>query len=144
VRLDFMMLARAANASEGEINVLGGALRRIDVPGFPSFVPIAVAGRLVADIEERGTHHDLTLRVFAPEDEEPFFDPPPIGFDLNLPTTIDSVEESEIGVVVGIEVGAIRVVREGVYRFEVVLDGETLTILPLSVVTHSESPESPA
>ena len=139
MRLDFALLARAADAHGGEIFIHGGGLRHVRVPKTPVFYPITVAARFTADIAEQGQEHTMTLRLLAPLQVEPLFTTPALPFDL----TVDEPDpdDPQIIVMVALALGAVPLRDEGTYHFELLLDGEMATVLPLTVRATDASSE---
>jgi hypothetical protein len=136
VRLDFAMLARAATAMQGELFIQGGLIRKVTAHEFPTVGgPFSIAARLVADHDERGSHHALQLRAFAPSEAQPFFESPTLEFDVE-PDQFDP-DDPELAVVIGISLGAVPMGGPGTYHFELRLDGEHLVTLPLRAVVGS-------
>ena len=128
MRLDFAMLARAATAAEGQLFIHGGAMRAMTLPGFPTAIPLSIAARLVAEPEELGSTHGLSVSGIGPNEVEPFFTSPVLDFVLEA-DDVDQ-DDAEISVLVGITIGLVPLPTPGAYHFLLVLDGDPLVTLP--------------
>lgn len=130
MRLDAFLVADAATAIEGKLYVHGGGITRVTPPMLPWTHPqLALVLRFTIGSADVGSHK-LTIRLVRP-DGELVFDATS-NMPVAEPDTIDQAEETYANVV--LTVGLIQFEAEGVYRFELDLDGDQVGSLGLPLV----------
>jgi hypothetical protein len=139
MKLDFAMLASDAAAVEGRLYIHGGGLRSFDVPRVPWVEHLAVAAKFTADIDEINARHVLELAAFTPGGRG-FFPAAPI--EVRLGTEHVDPDWTELGVIVAVRIAALAFSETGWYMFELYVDSEPVTELPLrfNVIAPPELP----
>lgn len=130
MKLDFAILAHGVDAHDGLFFIHRGGLRQLAVPAIPVAVPVGIAVRLMADLDELGSKHNVRLKVLAPEEAEPLFISPVTDFELNMEPTEG---DSELFVVLAFNIGSLPLTTLGTYVFEFELDDQVVSALPLRV-----------
>lgn len=140
MRMDFALLARAANTAEGHLFIHGGGIRGVEVEGLPAAVPLALAARFAADLEENGSSHFFTLRGLQPGGET-LFESGRLEFTLSVEGS--DPDDPEISVLVAITMGTIPLAQPGRYEVQFFVDGgqDPVATLPLYVRVAAGSPD---
>lgn len=143
MRLDFMLLADAATASpDGKLFIHGGGVSRIMAPMLPWTQPqIVLVARFEMDQDDDyETPHELQVSATDPDGAVLV---PPSRLGVPPQPRPESIEGEERYMNMALGLASLMFGREGVYRFELRLDGELVRSLPLVVVAAriSESGE---
>lgn len=135
MRLDFMLLADAATATpDGKLFIHGGGVSRLNPPSLPWTQPqLGLVARFVMDLDDYGRPHEIQLSAAAPSGT--LLIPPaqlPVEPAPRPDTTAGDEEEVYMNMALGL--ASLTFGEEGVYRFDLRLDGELVRSLPLAVV----------
>lgn len=130
MELDFALLARSAVAAEGEFNALGGGLSSVLLPTLPAVISIAVVTRFVAQPEEFGESYAFGLQVYEPLMLRP--SAAPMGTPFKIESSSEDPDDP-LSVIAVMSLAGLRLEREGVYRFDLLVDGKVVKEMPLKV-----------
>lgn len=136
MKFDTIILADAANESQGKLNLLGAGITRINAPMIPWTQPqLVVIVRAFFAAEDLEKDHEIKLELLGPD-----------GTAI-LPPLSGAVTPSDLGPIleVGVEgeinalqanfgIHGILFARAGLHHFVVELDGEEVARHPLPVV----------
>jgi hypothetical protein len=130
VKLDFAFLADGAVVANNKVYAHGAGLRRVDVPTLPWSLQLSLAIRLTVGLDEPDAVHAIQVRLFAPSGDQ-VAEYAPLTLNLAKPEPMPS-DWDEISAFAVIEF-VLGVGEAGWWRFEVTLDEEPLSTLPLKV-----------
>ncbi len=126
------MLADAAAAFNGKLYIHGGGIGRIDAPVIPWAQPsMALVARFLLKEEELGKPRRLGIRLLDPDGAHAM---PPADAEGALERPGEVVEGEEFHLQLVLTVGPVLFAREGIFRFELRVDGKTAREIPLPVV----------
>jgi hypothetical protein len=137
----YLLLARHAEmAGDGTLNMLGGGVDLQPVPALPFGVPILYVV-LKADfgVQEGSCTHAFQLRAFNPAGEQ-FLDSGSIDMPSQAPFPPNR-DRAQANVVLALQ--NILFTAEGVYRFELLYDGESVKDALLRVELAGKVSASP-
>jgi hypothetical protein len=143
VKLDFLLLADKAEALNGKLYMIGGAIDRIgllEIPGPASF-DVAM-GVLVSYHETRDTHR-LTLRMET-ADNRPVFPAIEISFATGTPPGLPAGDDVRFTAVVQ---GPFPIPSEGAYQWVAEVDGQRFDprhfrVTKVNQLVRQERPDS--
>jgi hypothetical protein len=131
MRLDAFILADAASTpGDGKFYIHGGGLSRFVVPQLPYPLGVALFIRFEIDDEDIRVRHRFRVMVFGPVgpnihplefESEPTKKPPPI------------LEGEQRFMQIGLNL-PLFIVRTGLYRIELHLDGDIVRSIPIPLV----------
>jgi hypothetical protein len=134
VRIDWAMLCNAAERPPGGLlYILGGGIDTFRGPEFPTRFTAALVVRLLAAPSETGTRHSLEIRL-VPEGESREL-PGPIVVSvgpLAVPTDLPAGWDMTANVLTSLQ--GLRIPRAGLYRIDILLDGEHARSVPFRAV----------
>jgi hypothetical protein len=134
VQLDFAVLCDAATAREGLLNILGAGVALASRPSFPGPVGLALAVSVLLDENEFGERHRVTATVRAARGGDPVAE---IVGEFIAERTAEE-PEGQIRAGLAFPMYGLILPREGRYEFEVRLDDELVTTLPLLALVAPE------
>jgi hypothetical protein len=133
MRLDTFIIADAVASpgQDGKFYIHGGGLSRFEVPTVPFPMPLDVLIRLVATDEELlSTSHSLRITLMGPAGLP---NVPPLEIKTGPEKSLDPILEGEPRFLQLILSIPAHVVRVGLFRFELHVDGKKLGTIPLPV-----------
>jgi hypothetical protein len=132
MQLQLASLCDSASDYQGKLCILG-AFDTLCAHQFPVVHPqCSLALRLLFEQEDQG-HHDLTIRLIDDSGEEvmPAFTP---AMDVTFPPGyVPFVTRNLV-----LNLQRLRFEKPGVFRFHVILDGDTLSRIPLRVTRFDD------
>lgn len=133
MRLDLMMLADAATAGpEGKLFIHGGGISRISAPMLPWTQPhLGLVARFEMDADDYDRPHEFQLAVTGPGNAVMV---PPAQLPIPPQHRPDAAEGEELYMNIALGLATLTFTQEGVYRFELRMDGTVARSLPLAVV----------
>jgi hypothetical protein len=143
MRLDFFILADEAAAGENQkINIRGGGLTHVEVPGFSAKLSaLAMASRVVLEPSDVGDIHQVAIRVLLP-DGRPQLE---INGQLRVgPSELKTHRGEDPSIFL---VGTLKdhpLPLKGRYSFEFVLDGDVVDTKTIAVVVAESGAPAPA
>lgn len=131
------LVADAAASFNGKLYIHGGGISRITAPLIPWHQPsLAVVARFLLDEDELGEPQRLGIRLVDPDDALVV---PPAHGEATVDPSDQTVVGEEYYLQLAITLGPVLFTREGVFRFELLIDDEVVWTLPIPVVApHAE------
>jgi len=132
MRLDSFFLADAASTpGDGKFYIHGGGLSRFVVPMLPFPLTVAVFIRLQVDEAEVAAPHGFQVAVIGPTGQP---NVPPLDIQSTPGTEVQPLLEGEqryAQIALNVTLG---IIRTGLYRVELHVDGDMLGNLPVPAV----------
>jgi hypothetical protein len=142
MKVDWVILANAAEVRDGMVNVISGGWNVAARPSYPSMFFGAIAARLLFEPAEARTPHTLRVSVLdsqgqvlaqvpleVPPPPQPPPDPTPVGFEM--PLTIAS------------NLTGVTIPAPGVYYVSLAVDGLEQRKIPMVFVVAPSGPAPP-
>jgi hypothetical protein len=120
VKLDFLILADKAEALNGKLYMIGGAIDRIGLVQIPGPASFDVAIGVLVDYHETRDTHRLTLRMET-ADNQPVYPPIEIPFATGSPLGLPAGDAVRFTAVVQ---GPFPIPAEGAYHWVAEVDGQ--------------------
>jgi hypothetical protein len=138
MKADFALVAEYASAPpDGKLYVIGGAIRRVASPTFPSILPnLSLVVSLRVPPAECGINHQLQLAFLDPDGEQ-LMAPPP--FTINAAPNPDSKSLPAFVNIVA-NVGGLPLPRSGDYAFSLVWAGQEIASVGFTAVVGPPPP----
>lgn len=139
MEVDFAFLADSAEAVNGKIYVLGGAVDTVWAKQVPLTHPhLAFVLKLLFDVAEIGRKHKLEIEIMD-EDGTSIAN---VGGDLEIPTKSPNFPKGwRQGFVTILNFQNLNFSKFGNYSFNILVNNSTLKIIPLRVAKHIEIPK---
>jgi len=130
MELDYAFLAeRADRLHDGRLVVFGGDADAIQPAGFPAKFQVSLVARMLLDDGENPDGHTWGVAMTSPEPDgkrKALID----DQNLNGPHDIPPGMQGGAGLIVGLTIG---LMRAGIYRIHLIVDGVEVKTLPLLV-----------
>jgi hypothetical protein len=138
MKADFALVAEyAAAPPDGKLYVIGGAIRRIASPTFPTVLPnMSLVVSLRVPPAECGINHELHLAFLDPDGAQ-LVAPPP--FNVNAAPNADSRSLPAFVNIVA-NVGGLPLPRSGDYAFSLVWAGQEIASVGFRAVVGKLPP----
>lgn len=131
MEVDFAFLADAAEALQGKIYVIGGAIDTIWADKVPVVHPhISFVARLLFSPAEIGQSHKVELKLI---DEDGKIVVPPVSGQLNINKNENLPRGWKQGHIFVLNFGNLKFERFGDYSFEIVVNNSNLKGAPLNI-----------
>jgi hypothetical protein len=131
MRLDTFLLADAVASADGKVYIHGGSVTRLRVPVLPfPLGQLGVYARLLPeDDAELLEPHELLILIIGPTGLP---NVPPAQFTIGAAAELEPLLEGEQRLMdLAINIGGVTIMREGLHRVELHLDGQLLGEAPL-------------
>lgn len=127
--LDYAFLAEYAKTERGTITAVGASFTEVKSSVFPSFLDVAIAGRIRRPQDEGAP--SIRIRISGPNNVEES----QVDFEFDLEDEVDAVKyNGKIGSVFVFR-GPIHIGAAGLYEFSIDLNGEHARTLAFEVIT---------
>lgn len=138
MRADFALVAEYASAPpDGKLYVIGGAVRRIASPAYPSSLPnLSLVVSLRVPPAECGIEHELRLSFLDPDGAQ-LVAPPPFKMTANANPDSKSLP-AFVNIVLNI--GGLPIPKEGDYAFSLVWSGQEIASVGFRAVVGPPPP----
>jgi len=126
MKLDWAMLANAADGKDGLAYILGGGWDTTWRDVYPSPFIGSVVFRVLFTPEETAAVHHAQLRIV---DDQRGLIAPAINFPVPLSIPPGHPEGWDVGGLVGVTLTGLEIPKAGSYAIEIAVDNTTLTLL---------------
>jgi hypothetical protein len=139
MEVDFAFLADSAQAVNGKLYVIGGAIDTIWGRQPPLIHPhLAFVLRLIFDVAEIGRKHKLEIQIMDEDGAITFA----VGADLEIPAKSPNLPKGwRQGVATVLNFKDLKFLRFGNYSFNILVNNSSLKNIPLRVAQHIEIPK---
>lgn len=130
--LDYAYLADYAAVQDGKLSAIGASFTHVVAVAIPTSMSIGIAGRIRTTSSERTAA--LTVRITAPDD----------GFDIELSGVVAAADavrpyaDGKLGLLFALN-AQVPIMSEGLYTFDIEVNGKNSRRLAFSVETHPVS-----
>lgn len=138
MKADFALIAEAASAPpDGKLYVIGGAVRRVASPSYPTVLPsLSLVVSLSVPPAECGVEHELRLSFLDPDGVQ-LMAPPP--FKVKADPNPDSKRLPAFINIVAM-IGGLPVPKPGDYAFSLVWSGQEIASVGFRAVVGPPPP----
>lgn len=127
--LDYAYLAEYAKTERGTITAIGASFTEAKASRFPSFLDIAVAGRVRRPQDEDSPN--IHIRISGPNNQ----DEPQVDFEFDLKDEADAVKYDGKVASVFVFRGPVYIDSAGLYECSIELNGDLVRRLAFEVIS---------
>lgn len=137
MRIDTALLCDAATVREGLLNVLGGGITVVAHPAYPADLGVVLALRIMVHPTEMASSHRLEILIQGEDGEQITKVDAEVG--VGDPTGVPPGDEGEMLIAWNFP-GRPKLPSPGRYSFEILIDGNHQTSIPLRAIEGATIP----